>query len=138
MKTSKSGLKALMDREGTRLVAYRDTKGIWTNGVGHTGDDVFPGQVVTTEQVWSWLEQDVKIAEDAVNTLVKVPLTVNQFDALVSFVYNIGVRAYTNSTLLKVLNLGKYEEAANQFARWNIPKEIIGRRSGEQAQFRKA
>jgi len=138
MKTSKSGLKALMDREGTRLVAYRDTKGIWTNGVGHTGGDVFPGQVVTTQQVMSWLEQDVKIAEDAVNKLVKVPLTENQFDSLVSFVFNIGVGAFTTSTLLKLLNQGKYADAANQFPRWNIPKEIIGRRASEQAQFRKA
>jgi GH24 family phage-related lysozyme (muramidase) len=81
------------------------------------------------------LADDVKIAEDCINKYVTVPLTQNQFDALVSFVFNIGVNAFRRSTLFKILNTGDYEEAANCFDMWHKPPEIIGRRNSEKAQF---
>ena len=135
MKTSKQGLDALVAREGFKTFAYKDTKGIWTIGVGHTGPEVREGLVWTTTQVQDALIKDVQTAEKAINDGVYVPLTQNQFDALVSFVFNVGVGAFTRSTLLKVLNQKNYTEAAKQFDRWVIPKEITKRRMSEKAQF---
>ena len=135
MKTSENGKKILMLREGYRNFAYKDTKGIWTIGVGHTGG-VKEGDRANDEQIFKWLTEDLKIAEDCINRLVKVPLTQNQFDALASFIFNVGVGAFGRSTLLKVLNMGNYVEAAKQFDRWNIPKEITSRRNSEREQFK--
>jgi len=135
MKTSKQGLDALVAREGFRTSAYPDTKGIWTIGVGHTGPEVREGLVWTSAQIQDALIKDVQTAEKAINDGVYVPLTQNQFDALVSFVFNVGVGAFTRSTLLKVLNQKNYTEAAKQFDRWVIPKEITKRRMSEKAQF---
>ena len=135
MKMSKDGLQKLMDREGVRLMAYQDTKGIWTIGVGHTGPEVKKGLVWTTEQVMDALNDDVVHAEEAVNSGVKVKLTQNQFDALVSFTFNVGVSAFYNSTMLKFINKGDFVSAAQQFNRWVIPPEITDRRMSEKAQF---
>ena len=134
MKTSQAGLSALEVREGVKLEAYKDTKGIWTIGVGHTGPEVVEGLVWTLGQVREAFAKDILWAETAVNKVV-VKLSVNQFDALVSFVFNIGSIAFAKSTMLKVLNLGNFKEAARQFDRWNIPKEIVGRRTSEKNQF---
>lgn len=134
-KISDKGVSALMQREGVRLVAYQDTKNIWTIGVGHTGPEVKQGLSWTTEQVMQALRDDCAIAEKCVNENVKVPLTQNQFDALVSFVFNVGTGAFFKSTLLKLLNAGDYAGAGGQFLRWNIPPEIVGRRYSEQKQF---
>ena len=134
MKLSENGAKVLILREGLRLKAYKDTKGIWTIGVGHTGPEVVEGLVITKEKAHELFQKDVAWAEDAVN-LVKVPLTQNQFDALVSFVFNIGAGAWKRSTMLKMLNLGDYVGASKQFDRWVIPIEITSRRMSEKAQF---
>jgi lysozyme len=136
MKTSEQGLKKLEGREGKRKTAYLDTKGIPTIGVGHTGPEVYMGLAWTDQQITDALIDDVKEAEDAVNGYVKVALTQNQFDALVSFTFNVGVTAFITSTLLTVLNKGDYESAAKQFDRWHIPPEIIGRRDSERDQFK--
>lgn len=134
MKLSDNGAKVLILREGLRTKAYKDTKGIWTIGVGHTGPEVVEGLVITKEKAHELFQKDVAWAEDAVN-LVKVPLTQNQFDALVSFVFNIGAGAWKRSTMLKMLNAGDYAGATKQFDRWVIPKEITSRRMSEKAQF---
>ena len=138
MKTSIEGLEKLKKREGSRQRAYLDTKGIPTIGVGHTGPEVYIGLVWTDQQVDDAFADDIEWAEDAVNGYVKVALTQNQFDALVSFVFNIGETAFRRSTLLRVLNTGDYEEAAKCFDMWHKPKEIIGRRDSEREQFRSA
>ena len=138
MKTSVEGLNKLKKREGVRNRAYLDTKGIPTIGVGHTGPEVYMGLVWTDQQVTDAFADDIQWAEDAVNGYVKVALTQNQFDALVSFVFNIGETAFRRSTLLRVLNTGDYVEAANCFDMWHKPKEIIGRRDSERDQFRSA
>jgi lysozyme len=134
MKLSPAGSEILILREGLRLKAYRDTKGILTIGVGHTGPEVVEGLVITKEKAHELFQKDVAWAEDAVN-LVKVPLTQNQFDALVSFVFNIGAGAWKRSTMLKMLNVGDYIGASKQFDRWVIPIEITSRRMSEKAQF---
>ena len=135
MKTSQEGLDKLIAREGKRNKAYKDTKGIWTIGVGHTGPDVSPTSVWTDEKVQTTFAKDILWAEDAVNNAVKVHLAQNQFDALVSFVFNVGATDFKNRTLLRVLNLGNYTEAAKQMDRWVIPPEITSRRMSEKAQF---
>lgn len=135
MKTSEAGVKALMLREGKRNKAYLDVKGIPTIGVGHTGPGVYIGLAWTDQQIEDALADDLKEAEDCINKYVTVPLTQNQFDALVSFVFNIGVTAFKKSTMLKDLNKGNYEEAAKDFDMWHIPPSIIGRRDSEKQQF---
>lgn len=134
MRTSDVGLLKLSVREGRRRKAYRDTKGIWTIGVGHTGPEVKEGLEISDAEIDRLLAEDVKWAEAAVNA-VKAPLNQNMFDALVSFVFNIGAPAFATSTMKKLLDVGDYKGAWQQFDRWVIPKEITGRRMQEKAQF---
>ncbi len=135
MKLSDKGAKVLILREGERLKAYKDVKGILTIGVGHTGPDVTEGLVITKEHSHDLFMFDVAWAEDCVNESVTVPLSTNQFDALVSFVFNIGQGAFKRSTLLHYLNLGQYAEAAQEFDKWHKPVQITSRRNSEKAQF---
>ena len=91
---------------------------------------------ITQDQALDLLEQDLRIAERAVNDSVKVPLNQNQFDALVSFVFNVGTGAFRNSTLLRMLNEGQYDQVPNQMRRWNrsgnrIVNGLINRREKE-------
>ena len=134
MKLSPKGAEKLIAREGKRNNAYKDTKGIWTIGVGHTGSDFTPTSVWTDEQIMFVFRHDVEWAEDAANS-VKAPLTQNQFDALVSFIFNIGATAFAKSTMKRMLDAGNYEGATKQFDRWVIPKEITSRRMSEKEQF---
>lgn len=105
--------------EGCKTRAYRDGGGVWTIGYGHTGPDVHKGLVWTLLQCESAYGLDIIPRERAVNRNVKVPLTQNQFDALVSFVYNVGEKAFKASTLLILLNMGKYADVPAQLRRWN-------------------
>ena len=134
MKTSNDGLARIAIREGIRNEAYLDTKGIPTIGIGHTGG-VKIGDTATDEQVVEWLQEDVSRAEDAINYNTSVELSQTQFDALVSFVFNVGVHAFLESTLRRKLNAGDYAGAADAFDNWHLPREIIGRRDSEKAQF---
>lgn len=121
MKTSDAGLAAIRGHEGSRLTAYPDpgTGGEpWTIGIGHTGG-VKEGDTITEEEEMELLRSDVCAAEQCVDESVEVVLTQNQFDALVSFVFNVGCNAFKNSTLLRLLNQGNYDGAAQQFGRWN-------------------
>lgn len=104
--------------EGLRLKAYKCPAGVWTIGYGHT-QHVKDGDVITNEQADLYLLDDLRDAENAVNIHTKVKLNQNQFDALVSFVYNLGSGSFELSTLLKKLNAGDYLGAANEFKRWN-------------------
>ena len=119
MKTSLAGVRKIKKWEELALVAYPDIGGVWTNGYGHTGSDVFAGQEINEEQAENWLREDLREAEGCINARVRVPLAQNQFDALVSFVFNVGCSAFASSTLLKRLNAGKYSDVPTQMARWN-------------------
>lgn len=133
------GLRLLKSFEGLRLVAYQDSVGVWTIGYGTTSG-VRPGMRITEAQAEEFLKRDLDRFEDAVASLVQVPLTDDQFSALVSFVYNVGETAFANSTLLKLLNRRDYRGAADQLLRWNRAgsQELAGltrRRRAERALF---
>ncbi len=125
--------------EGLRLSAYQDTGGVWTIGYGHT-KTARPEMVITKEQAIDLLYRDVAWAEKAVNKWVSVPLNYNQKSALVSFVFNIGETQFRNSTLLRVLNEGRYDEVGEQLMRWvydegvRIPG-LVNRRKAERRRF---
>ena len=117
LRTSKAGIDLIKSHEGLRLNAYMCPANVLTIGYGHTRN-VYPGQVITQQEAIALLKEDLVRFEDAVNKYVTVPLSQNQFDALVSFSFNVGISAFANSTLLRVLNLGNSFQAASQFSRW--------------------
>ncbi len=117
--TGEAGLSIIRDCEGLRTTSYRCPAGIPTIGYGHTGPEVKDGQTITKEEADRLLRDDVKNAERAIKRLVKVQLTQGQFDALVSFTFNLGAGNLQTSTLLKKLNAGDYAGAAEQFLVWN-------------------
>lgn len=140
MKTSQKGVDLIKSFEGLRTTAYQDAVGVWTIGYGHTGPDVKPGMKITKAKAESLLRQDLGKFENAVQRNVKVPLTQGQFDALVSFTYNLGEGNLKNSTLLKKLNQGDYAGAQAEFGKWTYAggKELPGlvrRRKEEAAMF---
>ena len=122
MAVSAKGIDLICSFEGLRLTAYDDGVGVWTIGFGTikypNGVRVKRGDTCTLEQAKSYMKHDLIEFEHTVNSLVKVPLNQNQFDALVSLTYNIGSGAFKGSTLLKKLNLSDYKGAADQFDVW--------------------
>jgi lysozyme len=117
MRYSKSALKVTETFEACRCTAYQDEGGVWTIGFGHTRD-VLPGMQCTPMQAEAWLLEDISTAEQAVNRFVYASLTQGEFDALVDFVFNVGVRAFSESTMLKLLNVQNYMGAANELQKW--------------------
>lgn len=139
---TQEGLDFIQDVEGCKLYAYLDTGGVWTIGVGHTGPEVVKGLTCTMEQAMQWLKEDSEEAQEAIRQSVEGLLTQNQFNALVSFVFNVGVDAFKKSTMLKLINKGNFDGASKEFTKWNKDngKEILGltkRRLLEQAIFEK-
>ena len=139
-KTSQDGVDLIKSFEGLKLTAYRDPVGVLTIGYGTT-TGVSPGMKITQSQAEAYLKQDLSRFEQAVKDDVKVSLNKDQFAALVSFTYNVGEGALTSSTLLRLLNQGDYQGAADQFLRWNKGDggvELAGltrRRKAERALF---
>lgn len=117
MKTSEQGRKLIEDAEGCRLQAYLCPAGVPTIGIGHT-KGVRLGMTCTREQAQQWLVEDLASAESDIARLVKVPLTQGQFDALASFIFNMGGDKFAHSTLLRMLNDGRVFAAAAQFKLW--------------------
>ena len=119
METSNKGIEFIIKEEGEVLHAYRCQAGMWTIGVGHTGG-VTPDMKITKEQSRQLLKADLCRFEKAVNETIKHPLLQHQFDALVSFAFNVGTQAFKNSTLAKKINANApYNEIREQFLRWN-------------------
>jgi lysozyme len=118
VKTSDAGLDLIKSHEGLRLDAYLCPAGVWTIGYGHTGT-ARPGMRITNEQADDLLRLDVEKFEGCVRNALQVEVTQGQFDALVSFAFNVGCGALRGSTLLRLLNQGDFDGAAAQFARWN-------------------
>ena len=120
MRTSAAGLNLIKSSEGFRSRTYLDVAGIPTIGYGHRllHPESFPNGV-DEAQANEILLSDLRDAEQAVQRLVKVPLTQGQFDALVDFCFNLGQGRLAASTLLESLNAGQYDAAAQQFLRWD-------------------
>lgn len=144
MKISEEGLQLIESAEGLRLDAYPDpgTGGEpITIGIGHTGG-VKLGDHITAEEAREYLRRDLDEAEDVVRRRVNVKLTQGQFDALVSFVFNVGPWAFAGSTLLRKLNARDYAGAAAEFGRWThaagkVLPGLVKRRAAERELFLK-
>ena len=121
MKTSPAGIALITNFEGCRLEAYPDASlnRIPTIGYGHIGCGVMLGQTITQERAEQLLTADLARFETAVSGMLAVPVTQGQFDALVSFAYNLGPFTLQRSTLLRMLNAGDVAGAANAFQDWN-------------------
>jgi len=155
MKTSQVGLNLIEEFEGLILQAYDDAndrvvssgdtvRGTLTIGYGHTTSagppKVYPGQTITEKEANELLANDLALVEKDVNSLVKVPLNQNQFDALVSFHYNTG--GLGKSTLLRKLNQKDYTGAAEEFGNWirgngQVLQGLVRRRKAERELFLK-
>ena len=146
--------KLLEELEGKRNELYHDFAGYATIGIGHflTKDELFSGkieignelvkyrQILTDDQVYDLLFQDLHKYQNCVEVMVTVPLTDNQLTALTSFCFNIGMGAFTRSTLLKILNNYNYDGVPYQMSRWKraggkISKILINRRKRESEVF---
>jgi len=123
MNFSNNGVEKLKALEGFRAKPYADSGGKMTVGYGHLivpGDGVGGnGDIIDATKATELLINDVSTAVKGVNAAVTRDITQNQFDALVIFAYNVGVTAFKNSTLLKLLNAGDIQGASEQFLRWD-------------------
>jgi len=122
MHTSDEGFELIKKFEGCELEAYKCAAGVWTIGYGHT-KDVQEGDKWTEEKAdfMLWRELDDEY-EHYVNSLATVPMNQSQFDSLVSWTYNLGPNNLKRSSMLRVLNEGKYDEVPAQMKRWNKAK----------------
>lgn len=141
MKTSKSGIDLIKKYEGCVLKAYKCPSGVWTIGYGHT-KGVKKGQICTKKQAEYFLSQDLKTFEKGVLKGVKVTLNQNQFDALVSFTYNVGLGAFKSSTLLRYINKKDFSSASKELLKWNksngkVLSGLVKRRAAERQLFLK-
>jgi lysozyme len=139
MKVNQKGLDLLKHFEGLSLTSYKDIVGRWTIGYGIT-EGVVPGMVITVEQAQEMLQNALEPREAAVSAMIKVPVTEDEFSALVLLAYNVGLANFKKSTLLKLLNAGDKSGCAKEFPKWNRAggKEVAGltrRRLAEQALF---
>ena len=144
MQTSEKGIALIKQFEGCKLTAYQDSVGVWTIGYGWTqpveGKPIRAGMTIKQETAERLLKTGLVSYESDLSRLVKVGLTQGQFDALVSFTYNLGARSLSTSTLLRKLNAGDYAGAADEFLRWNkaggkVLNGLTRRREAERALF---
>ena len=144
MQTSDKGIALIKQFEGCKLTAYQDSVGVWTIGYGWTkpvdGKPIRAGMTIKQETAERLLKTGLVSYESDVSRLVKVGLTQGQFDALVSFTYNLGARTLSTSTLLRKLNAGDYAGAAEELIRWNkaggkVLNGLTRRREAERALF---
>ena len=139
MKTSQNGINLIKQFEGCALKAYKCPAGVWTIGFGHT-NGVKEGDIITSETAEAFLKQDLKSAEYCINTECQRDLNQNQFDALASFIFNIGSFAFRHSTLLRQLKYGNFQKAAEQFDKWiyanhQVMPGLVRRRKAERLLF---
>lgn len=143
MKISEAGIELIRRFEGLELESYQDIAGVWTIGYGHT-ETAGPNQKINEREAEELLRRDLAPRERAVEQLVSVGLNQNEFDALVSFVFNVGANAFKNSTARKRLNRNDRLGAGDALTWWNkatvsgVLREVRGltrRRAAEKALF---
>ncbi|MDE1867087.1 MAG: lysozyme [Thaumarchaeota archaeon] len=135
---SDEGINVLVEREGCKLQAYKDTRGIWTIGMGHTAYAGKPipeeGMTITYSEAKEIFNKDLS---PVITVLNECPWSEQyQFDACVSLVHNIGVSNWLGSTTRRMVMEKHYNSAAEAIKRWNRPEEIIPRRMGEYVEFK--
>ncbi|OXL40022.1 muraminidase [Enterobacter mori] len=143
MKTTGNGGIALIKQyEGLRLTTYKDAVGIPTIGYGHVENPVPPGgtRTISAEAAEQLLREDLQRFEHDVNNMLTVEVTQNQFDALVSFTFNLGPANLQSSTLLRKVNSGDFDGAADEFLKWNhaggqVLAGLTARRNAEKSLF---
>ena len=118
LKISQEGIALIKKFEGCELTAYQCSAGVWTIGYGHT-KGIEEGMEITQQEAEDMLVEELHEYENYINDNVTAPLSQNQFDAMVSWVYNLGPANLKASTLLKVLNAGNYDDVPFQMRRWN-------------------
>ena len=118
LKVSENGLNLIKEFEELRLEAYQDIVGVWTIGYGHT-QNVTPGMVISENEADRLLEEDVESHIQPIYNLIKVPLNQNQFDALASFLFNLGSAILDDSRLLTLINDKNFREAAEEMKLYN-------------------
>lgn len=137
MKFSNDGRRLLEKLEGKKPYLYYCSADRATIGIGCTVDpERYRNAYLSDKAIYELLDERLEIFERAINNCIKVPLTQNQYDALVCFAFNVGINAFLNSTLLKKLNAGLYDEVPNQLRRWNkvgadIKEGLVHRREQE-------
>ena len=141
MNISQEGLSLIKKFEGCELEAYKCAAGVWTIGYGST-KGVKEEDTLTQEEADNLLLHEMQEYEGYINDLVKAPLEQNQFDALVSWVFNLGPANLKASTMLKFLNAGDYHLIPSQIKRWNKAGEkvlegLVRRREAEALLFEK-
>lgn len=141
-KINAAGLELLEAAEGYSSKPYKDAAGYWTYGIGHKDKLLHPDSFITHTDAMTLLAHDLEIAATTIEKYVLVPLTDNQFSALVSFAFNVGCEAFKNSTLMKELNRCHYAAAADQLLVWDHVNghEVAGlavRREAERTLFLK-
>jgi len=139
MKISQEGIALIKKFEGCELEAYKCPAGVWTIGYGHT-KDVKEGDRINKDEANYLLEEEMIEYEGYINDMVEVPLEQNQFDALTSWVYNLGSSNLMSSTMLTLLNESKYNEIPQQIKRWNkaggkVLDGLVKRREAEALLF---
>ena len=145
MKINEEGLQIIKHFEGFRADSYLCPAGVWTQGYGSTRNSKgkrFTGNEdpITEKQAEELLMEDCGRAEKAIGRLVRVPLTVNEFSSLVSFIYNVGSGAFQRSTMRMKLNRSDYEGAANEYPKWRragkkVLRGLVLRREMERELF---
>lgn len=138
---SQNATDLIMSFEGLRLKAYQDQNNIWTIGYGHTLG-VIPGRVITKYQAINYLNADLYSVDKTLAQFLKVGLTQNQYDALTSFVFNIGSGNFERSSCLRDINQSKFTDACNSIGLWShvgtvVDAGLVRRRKAEQALFLK-
>ena len=119
MKASEYAIKLIEKYEGCRLTAYKCPAGVWTIGYGHTGQDVKAGQVITQAEAERLLVSDVESVERQLALVGDLPLTQCQYDAVVSFCFNVGVGAFRKSTMCRLIKARAHEmDIAKEFLKW--------------------
>lgn len=127
------------DNGQPRLVAYQDSRGVWTIATGHTAG-VVEGMTCTPEQGEQWLIDDLAWAQGIVNRYITVTITQGEYDAMVDFTFNLGAGNFEHSTLLELVNDGKIEETADEFDKWDhcggkVVAGLLRRRQAEKLEF---
>lgn len=139
LSTSQEGVDLIKFYEGLGLEAYKDSVGVTTIGYGHTST-AKRGEIITEQEAENLLKKDLETFEEGLTRLVKVPLTQYEYDALISFSFNLGLGNLGSSTLLKKVNSQDYVNAADEFVKWiyaggKVLNGLVKRRKAEREMF---